>query len=200
AERDVEPALHSARIRLRTPPGDLAKSEAVEQATGAFTSARPLIPYSSACSSRFSRPVASGSKPGFCPTTPIDRRTSAASRTTSRPATRASPQSARERVVRIFTAVDLPAPFGPSRAKIVPASTSNERPSSARTSPLYVFSSLDASIAFIRLPSRYSSKVEPFYHTNYSFVKTFERGTDRRVHRRRPRIPDGNRDARPCRR
>ena len=43
--------------------------------------------------------------------------------------------SGRESVVRILMAVDFPAPFGPSRAKTVPGSTENERPSSATTPP-----------------------------------------------------------------
>ena len=55
--------------------------------------------------------------------------------TTSWPATRARPESARDSVVRIRTVVDLPAPFGPSSAKIVPPGTARLRPSSARMSP-----------------------------------------------------------------
>ena len=43
--------------------------------------------------------------------------------------------------------VDLPAPFGPSKPKIVPASTAKLSSSSAKTSPGYVFLRLDASIA-----------------------------------------------------
>jgi hypothetical protein len=49
------------------------------------------------------------------------------------PATRAWPLSGRLSVVRILMVVDLPAPFGPSSAKTVPAVALNERPSSART-------------------------------------------------------------------
>lgn len=49
------------------------------------------------------------------------------------PATRASPESGRERVVRILMVVDLPAPLGPSRAKMDPLATVRFSPSSALT-------------------------------------------------------------------
>ena len=49
------------------------------------------------------------------------------------PATRALPLSGRLSVVRIWIVVDLPAPFGPSSAKTVPAEALNDSPSSART-------------------------------------------------------------------
>ncbi len=45
----------------------------------------------------------------------------------------AAPPSGWARVVRIFTVVDLPAPFGPSRPNTVPSGTAKERPSSACT-------------------------------------------------------------------
>ena len=57
------------------------------------------------------------------------------------------PESARASVVRILTAVVLPAPFGPSRPKIVPSGTENVSPSSARTLPGYVLTRFSASIA-----------------------------------------------------
>ena len=81
----------------------------------------------------FSRPVASGSEPCFWPTTPIAWRTRTGSATTSIPATRALPLSARESVESTLTVVDLPAPLGPSNPKIVPASTDRLSPSSAVT-------------------------------------------------------------------
>ena len=83
----------------------------------------------------FSRPVSSTSTPERCATTPIERRTRAACVATSKPATRAEPPSARASVVSTLTAVDLPAPFGPSRPKIVPGATANVSPSRAWTSP-----------------------------------------------------------------
>ncbi len=91
--------------------------------------------------------MASGSTPERWATTPIARRTRSGSRSTSSPATRADPESGLVSVVRIFTAVDLPAPLGPSRAKIVPLRTSRLRPSSARTSPGYVLTRSAAWIA-----------------------------------------------------
>src|SRR5262249_27333044 len=122
---------------------------------------------------RFSRPVESGSRPGRCPTTPIDWRTRCGSRATSIPATRASPLSARESVVRILTVVDLPAPLGPSRPKIVPPSTSKLRPSRAWMPPLYVFLKSDASIACMwSLRARgYTLTRESFYYKNTPMSK-----------------------------
>ena len=58
-----------------------------------------------------------------------------ASRTTSRPATRAVPASGERRVERIRTVVVLPAPLGPSTPRTVPGAASRSTPSSARTSP-----------------------------------------------------------------
>jgi len=53
--------------------------------------------------------------------TPIAARTALASVATSCPATRTVPPSAFINVVSTFTVVVLPAPFGPSREKTVPA-------------------------------------------------------------------------------
>ena len=71
--------------------------------------------------SRFSRPVSSSWMAADWPDRPISRRTAAASRTTSRPSTRARPPSGCSSVVRMRTAVVLPAPFGPSTPSTVPA-------------------------------------------------------------------------------
>src|SRR5215469_12287485 len=60
-----------------------------------------------------------------CPARPIDRRAAAASR----------PASGSIRVVRIRTAVVLPAPFGPRTPSTVPCGTDRSIPRSARTSP-----------------------------------------------------------------
>ena len=79
-----------------------------------------MIAWNSPCRTRFSRPVASGSSPCFWATTPMARRTRIGSASTSMPATRALPLSGRDRVVRIRTVVDLPAPLGPSSPKMVP--------------------------------------------------------------------------------
>src|SRR5262249_34873760 len=77
----------------------------------------------------------------------MERRTRSGSRNTSKPATRAEPESGRDNVLRIFIVVDLPAPLGPSSAKIAPASTVKLSPSSARTLPPYVLTRSRASIA-----------------------------------------------------
>ena len=79
--------------------------------------------------------MAVGSNPGRWATTPIARRTAGAARTTSWPATEAMPDVGVDSVVRIFTVVVLPAPFGPSRANTSPSATSKETPSRARTLP-----------------------------------------------------------------
>ena len=52
--------------------------------------------------------------------TPMLRWTAGASRTTSWPATQADPASGMDSVVRMRTAVVLPAPFGPSTPRMEP--------------------------------------------------------------------------------
>src|SRR6266487_4506869 len=69
------------------------------------------------------------------PASPIERRTAAASRTTSWPSTIARPWSGRSRVVRMRTAVVLPAPLGPSTPSTVPRGTDRSMPLNACTSP-----------------------------------------------------------------
>ena len=76
--------------------------------------------YSRPNRTRFWRPLSTSSTAALCPTSPIRRRTPAGSRATSTPATSARPPSARSSVVRIRTAVVLPAPLGPSRPKTLP--------------------------------------------------------------------------------
>ncbi len=94
------------------------------------------VPSSAAHTARAARPaMPPGSSPDFCATRPRANRTLAGSRTTLYPATRASPASGRDSVVRIFTVVDLPAPFGLSRPNTVPVSATRLRVSRARTSP-----------------------------------------------------------------
>ena len=127
-------------------------------------------PYTRAWRARFSRPVAVRSTAERCPTQPIDRRTRSGCRMTSSPPTVAA-RSQASRVVRIFTVVDLPAPFGPSSAKIDPGSTANVRPSSAVTSFGYVFlkgrqpqshtasASLSARYGFLQSPSILATKI-----------------------------------------
>src|SRR3954454_18798196 len=84
---------------------------------------------------RFSSPVRFSSTAAFWPARPMRERSCAASRTTSRPATRAVPASGERSVERMRTVVVLPAPLGPSTPRTVPGAASSSTPSSARTAP-----------------------------------------------------------------
>src|SRR3954449_10299914 len=84
---------------------------------------------------RFSSPVRFSSTAAFWPARPMRERSCAASRTTSRPATRALPASGERSVERMRTVVVLPAPLGPSTPRTVPGAASSSTPSSARTAP-----------------------------------------------------------------
>ena len=76
---------------------------------------------------RFCSPVRRPKSPRSPPSArPVRRRTSRGCEATSKPATRALPSVGRSRVESMRTVVVLPAPFGPSRPKIVPGRTSNE--------------------------------------------------------------------------
>ena len=92
-----------------------------------------------ATSTRFSRPLRISSTAANCPVRLMDSRTSAACVATSKPLTLAVPASALSSVDRIFTTVVLPAPFEPSRAKMLPRATSKSTPRSTSSS-LYDFS------------------------------------------------------------
>jgi hypothetical protein len=63
------------------------------------------------------------------------QRSAAASRTTSRPATRALPPSGLSSVARIRTAVVFPAPFGPRSPSTLPGRAAKSMPQSACTDP-----------------------------------------------------------------
>ena len=67
--------------------------------------------------------------------TPMRARTAAGWATTSIPATLACPASGTASVVRIRTAVVLPAPLGPSTPRTEPAGTAKSTPPSATVSP-----------------------------------------------------------------
>ena len=95
------------------------------------------------CAARACRrcdPAGAGSRvpsPGRRRPSPARRRRSAAAPDRARrrrrsPATVAPPSSGCASVVRILTAVDFPAPLGPSRPKIVPGATRSDSSSSAR--------------------------------------------------------------------
>src|SRR5215470_321131 len=66
---------------------------------------------------------------------PNRRRASSGWVTGSSPSRAIVPLVGRSRVVSIWIVVVLPAPLGPRKAKISPARTSNEMPSTALTSP-----------------------------------------------------------------
>src|SRR6516164_4521872 len=73
-----------------------------------------------------------------CGMTPISRRTASDAVTTSCPQIIALPDVAGMSVVSMRIRVDLPAPFGPRRAKISPWSTEKEMPSTAVKSPNFL--------------------------------------------------------------
>ena len=85
--------------------------------------------------SMFSSPVIRPSTAENCPVTPIAARTPSGDVAMSWPATWAWPPSAVMSVERIFTAVVLPAPFGPSSANTDPAGMCRSMPSSTILSP-----------------------------------------------------------------
>ena len=134
-------------------PAASARSNRSSSSSARARTAAPRMPNRWPCRMRFSRPVAIGSLPDFCATTPIRRRTWSGRLSTSRPCTTAVPWSGRASVVRILMVVDLPAPFGPSRPKITPRGTVMLSPSRARTPSrrprtAYVFTRPLASMAF----------------------------------------------------
>ena len=91
--------------------------------------------YSRPIMSKFSNPVRCSSTAAYWPDRPMCFLTSPGEPTTSAPATVAVPESGSRSVVRIDTAVVLPAPLGPSSPRIVPSGTVRSRPSKATTSP-----------------------------------------------------------------
>ena len=74
-------------------------------------------------------------RPGVSVTTPTRARTPAGSVRTSQPATVASPDVGASSPASRRTVVVLPAPFGPSSARIVPAGTVSDTSSTATTLP-----------------------------------------------------------------
>lgn len=84
---------------------------------------------------RFSRPLRISSTAANCPVRLMDSRTFSGCVATSKPLTLASPASAFRSVARILTVVVLPAPLEPSRAKMVPGTTSKSTPRSTSSFP-----------------------------------------------------------------
>src|SRR5262245_2149058 len=89
---------------------------------------------------RFSLPVRFSSTAAYWPARPMRSRTACGLAPTSRPSTSARPPSRFRIVVRIRTAVVLPAPFGPSRPSTLPVGTKKSTPSSAVTEPKHFLS------------------------------------------------------------
>ncbi len=83
----------------------------------------------------FSHAVRSLSRLGSWNTTPNRLRTSFWSVAGSRPSSSSDPVVGRSKVVSILMVVVLPAPFGPRKAKISPAHTSNVTSLTAVTFP-----------------------------------------------------------------
>jgi hypothetical protein len=136
----IRPMARSSRRRM--PPEKVAAgflAVAVRSNRSSSSAARrrrwPPRWCRSAISSRFSSPVSRLSTAVSWPVTPIAARTASGSRARSWPATRTSPPSAPIRMDRMCTVVVLPAPLGPSSAKIVPSGTSRSMPSSTTWSP-----------------------------------------------------------------
>ena len=116
-EREVEPALHPARVAGHLPVGRVLEPDALEQVVGPNLTLRSFgTPWSVACSLRWSRPVRSGSSAASCSATPISERTFGPSLTTSYPPTRAVPEVGGSSVVRTWTVVDLPGAVRPEEA------------------------------------------------------------------------------------
>ena len=134
---EVEPPPHPARVGAHRPVAGVGQREAARAARRPGAGCRPARRCASRPTSRrFSRPVRFSSTAAYWPARPIAPRTSCGSLThVDRRAPRAVPASGRSTVVRIRTAVVLPAPLGPSNPKIVPSGISKSIPARACTSP-----------------------------------------------------------------
>ena len=136
---EVEAAAHAARVGLDDAVAGLGQLELLEQLVRRGGAPRATAGGRAVRTATGSRDR-SGSRPP--PRTGPTGRSPAGCHPpgsgTSKPATVARPASARSRVARIRTVVVLPAPFGPSRPRTVPSSTTRSTPSSARTSFLRV--------------------------------------------------------------
>ena len=150
--RDVQPPLHPARVAARDPVGRVRQPEALEQLAARRSSAPPAH----AVELTLEPEVLAAGGLDVDPRALRDHADRAADPVGLRdhvdPRDGGRPSSGCASVVRIFTAVDLPAPLGPSSPKIVPGSTANDSPSSAVTPFGYVFTRPSASIAFAFRP------------------------------------------------
>ena len=127
AGRVMRAAAMSSRRRMPPEYVDTLRSAASATSIASSSSAARACaaagsrPCRRANITRFSRPWRISSSAADCPTRPITERTCACWVRTSNPATRASPSSMRVSVARVWTAVLLPAPFGPRSACTEPA-------------------------------------------------------------------------------
>ena len=134
--RQVEAAAHAARVRLRQPVGRRRRARTARAARRRGRARRCARGGAARRSSRGSR----GRSAARPPSRPARRgraraRTSrGVAGTSSRPRS-PGPRRGRRGVVRMRTAVVLPAPFGPSRPQTVPARDLEETPSSAVFAP-----------------------------------------------------------------
>jgi hypothetical protein len=116
----------------------LLQFHAASSSSISFTRRARGTPYSFAKMIRFSSTLSSRSLVIACGITPIARRTSSGFFVMSKPLMIAVPAVGGRRVVNIRISVDFPAPFGPSRPKTSPASTSKVTPSTAVKSPNFL--------------------------------------------------------------
>src|SRR5262245_19574860 len=93
-----------------------------------------------------------GSTAANCPASPMDDCTACGSWTTSWPKTRRVPASGLIRVALHRTKVVLPAPLGPSTARIEPCSATSSKPSSAVVSLNRLTTPVASIMCVIRAP------------------------------------------------
>ena len=148
-EREVEPALHAARVRADLAVAGRRRARR-GRAARSISSCRfaPRMPCSEACSRRCSRPVRNGSSAVSCSAAPIAARTCGPSRTTSKPATVARPAGGREErgqhvdgrrlagAVRAEEAVDLARARSAGRSRRPRATSLNCRTRPSTSIPL----------------------------------------------------------------
>ncbi len=134
--REVEPAAHAAGVGLDAAVGGVGEVEALEQLAGP---SRGRLPAEAVEPPDHVEVLVAGedlvdggelARTGRCVGGPRPDRSR-----TDTPATTASPSSGSSSVVRIDTAVVLPAPLGPSRPSTVPSGTVRSSPARACTEP-----------------------------------------------------------------
>ena len=115
-QREVEPALHAARVAADLAVGRLGEARRARAARPRAHGGRPWRrPCSPPWRSKCSRPVRNASSAASCSAAPMRLRTAGPWVATSSPATRALPAVGGSSVVSMCTVVDLPAPLGPRK-------------------------------------------------------------------------------------